>query len=67
MSANAGDLDVEKPGANADATTAFTYNADSTVNTAVKVYDNGTTITTWTKTYTYTAGLLTSISKWIRS
>lgn len=67
MAANAGDLDVEKPGANADATTTFTYNGDGTVATVVKVYNNGITTATFTKTYTYTAGALTSSSKWVRS
>lgn len=67
MSIAAGDLDIERPGANADAVTAITRNGDDTVNTIVKTYDNGTTTVTYTKTFSYTTGLLTGISKWIKS
>lgn len=67
MSIAAGDLDIERPGANADAVTAFTYNGDDTVNTLVKTYNNGVTTTTYTKTYSYTTGKVTGISKWVKS
>lgn len=67
MAINAGDLDIERPGANADATAAYTYNGDGTLATVAKTYNNGTTTSTWTKTYTYTAGVLTSTSIWVKS
>lgn len=67
MAINAGDLDIERPGSNADAVTAYTYNGDGTVATVVKTYNNGTSTSTWTKTYSYTAGVLTGISNWVRS
>jgi len=67
MAINAGDLDIERPGSNADVATSFTYNGDGTLATTVKTYNDGTTTRTYTKTYSYTAGVLTSISPWIRS
>jgi len=67
MAIAAGDLDIERPGSNADAVTTYTYNGDGSLATAVKTYNNGTTTITWTKTYTYTAGVLTGISKWVKS
>ena len=67
MSIAAGDLDIERPGANADAVTAFTYNVDDTVNTIVKTYNNGVTTTTYTKTYSYTTGKVTGVSEWVKS
>lgn len=67
MAISAGDLDIERPGSNADAVASYTYNGDGTLATAVKTYNDGTTTTTWTKTYTYTSGVVTSISKWVKS
>lgn len=67
MASVAGDLDVEKFGANANVSTHFTYNGDGTTATVVKTYDDGTTTFTWTRTYTYAAGVLTDISLWVRS
>lgn len=67
MSVSAGELDVERPGANANVATSFTYNGDGTMATVVKTYDDGATTFTWTRTYTYAAGVLTNISLWVRS
>lgn len=67
MAGSAGGLDVERPGANLDVATAFTYNGDDTVATIVKTYNNGITTATYTKTFTYTSGLVTGISKWVKS
>lgn len=67
MSIAAGELDIERPGSNADVVTVLTYNGDGTVNTMVKTYNNGVTTVTYTKTFSYTLGLVTGISKWVKS
>lgn len=41
----------------------LTYNADSTL--ATDSFTDG--VNTWTQTYTYTGGLVTGISKWVRA
>lgn len=67
MAVSAGGLDVERPGANLDVATAFTRNGDDTIATIVKTYNDGVTTVTYTKTFTYDGGLVTGISKWVKS
>lgn len=67
MVSSAGSLDLERPGVNGDVATAFTYNGDGTVATIVKTYNDGVTTATYTKTFTYTSGQVTGISKWVKS
>jgi len=67
MSISAGALDIEKPGANRDVVTSFTYNVDGTVATIVKTYSNGTITDTYTKSFSYTSGKLTGVSEWVKS
>ena len=44
------------------APTTITYNADNTIATSTIVWAGKT----YTQTYTYTSGLLTSVSGWIK-
>lgn len=67
MANSAGDLDIERPGSNLDVASSYTRNGDGTLATIVKTYNDGVTTHTWTKTFTYTAGVLTSTSKWVKS
>ena len=67
MGTSAGGLDLERPGINKDVATAFTYNGDGTVATIVKTYNDGVSTATYTKTFSYTSGKVTSISKWVKS
>lgn len=46
-----------------EATTTIAYNTDGTINTITAVFNGGT----WVKTFTYTSGKLTGISKWVKS
>lgn len=67
MATEAGDLDLERPGINRDAVTAYTYNGDGTIATKVITYTSNGVTTTYTKSYTWTAGALTGVSKWVVS
>lgn len=63
----AGDLDIEHVGINADVSTDFTYNGNGDVLTIVKTWvDTQANKThTWTKTFSYTGAVLNSVSKWV--
>jgi len=41
----------------------LTYNADNTVNTIA--FTDG--VSTWTQTFTHTAGNVTNVSKWVKT
>lgn len=57
-------LDTAGNGINPDAyAQILTYNGDGTVATIS--FTDGTN--TWTQTFTYTAGLLTGVSRWVKS
>lgn len=67
MGISAGELDLERPGVNRDAVVSYTWNVDGTPATKVATYNNGVSTLTYTKTFTYTGGQLTSVSKWVQS
>lgn len=67
MGISAGELDLERPGVNRDVVTAYTYNGDGTVATKVITHTVNGVTTTYTKSYTWTAGVLTGVSKWVVS